>query len=202
MDTAVLVEDHIDAGAELLARLIDDGFDVNVAFWIQPEGVTYRDLYIVSPAAAGGGYGTAFSDVARNLDLIADTPIGLSQIRLVDPAEPIAKEAIRLRDRHFGRLPVRLGPRQFGGITIEEGYVYPHRSDAMTQSQVLNTVLGLMSQHGFVPPSGITLADGTYLQATPTGIERQPNGSVVVTMINAATGTSQPIEASKIARIQ
>jgi len=201
MDTTILVEDHIDAGAELLTRLIDGGFDLLAAFWIKPEGVTYWDLYIVSPTATGGGFGAAFSSVSLTLDQIPGTPIGLSQIRLVDPAKPIAKEAVQLRDRHSRRLPLKLGARQFGGIAIEDGYIYPHRSGTMTQSQILNTVVGLMNCPGSALASGITLLDGTHLQVIPTGIERQPNGNMTVTVIDPTTRISQSIDAGQIKRI-
>src|SRR5437870_5300050 len=99
MDTELLVENRIDDGAMLLAELVRSGFDVTVATWVRTSEEGRWFFYIgsnsVSPESLADAYRTVYSCLSK----IPDPRIGLSEIKLVSASNPIARDAIAVRDR-------------------------------------------------------------------------------------------------------
>ncbi|HEY7424546.1 MAG TPA: hypothetical protein VH682_09985 [Gemmataceae bacterium] len=124
MDTELLVEDHIEDGGKLLAELVRSGFDVTVAFWIRSEEGRWS-FYIGSNAMEPDKIGNAYGPLYACLSRISASSMILSEIKIVHASNPIAKDAIAVRDRHLGRFPIHYRGKQLGNLAIEEAYIYP-----------------------------------------------------------------------------
>lgn len=127
MDTDVLVESKIEEGAALIRHLIGDQFAVSVAFWVKrnEEGLWY--LYIATSSVKAEDLKHAYRIVYSAL---ADSPeylISPSEINVITSTDPIAADAIALRDRNPSREPKRYRERRLGNLMTEEVWIYPRR---------------------------------------------------------------------------
>lgn len=141
-------------------------------------------------------YRTAYSALSR----IPHTNISISNIKIVEDTNPIAKAAIEIRDRYPARLPTRYNGKRLGSIAIEEAYIYP-RSGQMTRTEVLQTITGLMNRTGIVAPSLVTLRDGSQFQAVPMGIQMNTPGAIQVVLHDLLANTNRSIPVDDIVRI-
>src|SRR5277367_1727242 len=107
MDTELLVEDKIEEGVMLVRQLIRDQLGVSVAFWVKitEDGLWY--LYIASPSINPKKPHEADRVVYAALDKIPQRSIMPLQVRLIINTDPIARDAIVLRDRLPSREPKR-----------------------------------------------------------------------------------------------
>lgn len=201
MAAELLVEDRIDGGRDLIARLVRDGFDVTVAFWVWMSEEELCFLYIASPAVTAGSLGDAYRAVYVSLSQVADPGVSISEIKLVESANPIARDALKIRDRYRARLPTRYRGDRLGNLAIQEAYIYPSSAE-MNRQDVLQTVTSLMERTGSVQPSQVTLRDGSTLTAIPVGLHVQQPDGVQVTFRNVTTGNDQSVSADEIQRIQ
>jgi hypothetical protein len=125
VDTEVLVEDRIDDGQKLLAELVRAGFDVTVAVWVRTgeEGLWF--LYIgsasVDPAKIGDAYRALYACLSR----VSAPGLSFSEIKLVNASNPVASNALAIRDRHPSLAPIRYDGERLGDMAIEEAYIYP-----------------------------------------------------------------------------
>ncbi|HUY32370.1 MAG TPA: hypothetical protein VMV69_06285 [Pirellulales bacterium] len=202
MDTELLVDDRIDDGRKLIAELVRDGFDVTAAFWIKTSEEGLWRLYIVSKSVDTAKIGEGYLPVYACLRRIPDPCIALSDIRLVNATNPIARDAITVRDRYPGRIPARFQGKRLGNLAIEEAYIYPPASGQMTRSEVLQTAAGLMNRTGALQPSIVTFRDGSSMQAIPVGIDMQSPGTVRVVLHDIAAGADRVVSADDVVNIQ
>jgi hypothetical protein len=201
MDYELLVEPRIEDGKSLIAELTKAGFDVSVAVWVKTidEGLWFlyigtRSLGSMSLAAA---YQAAFSAFRQ----IPKPRIEFSQIKLVEATNPVAVDAMEIRDGYATRLPTRFRGQTLGGLEIYEAYIYPRPTGPMSVDEVVQTVAGLMNRTGALAPSMITLRDGTQLQAVPVGIQRNPPGGVQIILQDLNAGTNRSISAADVVSI-
>jgi hypothetical protein len=202
MDTELLVDNQIEDGRRIVAQLVDAAIDVTVAFWIKTSDEGLWFLYIGSKLLDSTTTSDAYRRVYSCLSQIPDVAVGLSEIKLVNPTSPIARDAIAIRDRRPARLPTRYHGNHLGNVSIEEAYIYPPATGPMTIAQVLQTVLGLMNRTGILQPSSVTLRDGTTIQAIPTAIDMQTPGTVRITLTDISTGNNQVVSASDVTNIR
>ncbi len=202
MDTELLVDDRIDDGRKLIAELVRDGFDVTAAFWIKTSEEGLWRLYIVSKAVDTAKIGQAYLPVYACLSRIPDPCISISDIKLVNSTNPIARDAIAVRDRYPGRIPSRFQGKRLGDLAIDEAYIYPAASAPMARIEVLQTVAGLMNRTGAVQPSIVTFRDGTSMNAIPVGIDMQHPGTVHVVLHDIAAGANRVVSADDVVNIQ
>jgi hypothetical protein len=125
MGTEPLVENQIDDGQRLIDLLVRDGFEVSVAFWVTTSEEGLWHLYIGSPSVDERKLGEAYRKVYASLAKIPDSWISPSDIKLVNATNPIATEAVEVRDRYPARIPARYQGKRLGGLSIREAYVYP-----------------------------------------------------------------------------
>jgi hypothetical protein len=125
MDQALLVEQHIDDGQELIDLLIKDGFDVSAAAWVKPSEEDRYLLYLVSKEVDARGLSAAYRAIHPVLGNLHDPWVSLADMRLVGPTNPIGADLMELNRKYPGRSPTRTRRPQLGGMSIDEAYVYP-----------------------------------------------------------------------------
>jgi hypothetical protein len=126
MDTNPLVTEEADAGADLIQRF-HNYMPVEAAFWLNPSEDGKWALYIASPAIDDGKYDPGFREVLRLVREMRTSYIDPFQVRLIGSDDPLAKAAIEMNQRFPGPIPTRLRGKSFGGIPVEEVYIYPAR---------------------------------------------------------------------------
>jgi len=207
VDTEVLVVDRLSNGRDFLEQLVQDGFDVKVAFWVKTRDDGSWFLFIGSDAAGVGSSGEAYRKVYGSLARLEqalglEPGIALSDIKLLHTSNPIAQAAIAARNRSttwFSPSYFRGG--ELGGLAVEEAYIYPPIGD-MTPDKVFMAVANLMNRKGRVAPSQVELADGTRLSAIPVGLNIQSSGEVRVTLLDVTTKGKREMNLGEIKSIR
>lgn len=123
MDYVLLVDEQIEDGKSLLAGLVHDGFDVTVAFWVRTSEEGLWFLYIGSTSVRTMTLADAYRVVYGALRRIPNTEISISNVKIVDADNPIARSAIEVRDRYPARLPARYNGKRLGNMSIEDAYI-------------------------------------------------------------------------------
>jgi hypothetical protein len=125
MDPIPLVDEQIEDGAKLVARLTGEGFPVTAAAWVkESDGGRPWYLYLVSPVADGD----ARDGYRRVQTMIRQMPppfsVDLFDVKLIGAAEPVAG-AIAPAAAHVsrGRGTWLRGPR-LDELGIDAAYVY------------------------------------------------------------------------------
>jgi hypothetical protein len=120
-----LVDTRIDDGQKLIDQLVRDGFPVRVAFWVRTSEDEAWLLYLGSPDVDLEKPGDAYRRAYASLSKMPDCSISLSEIRLVNGTNPVARAAVRLRDRQAGRVPTHFRGNHLGNLAVGEAYIYP-----------------------------------------------------------------------------
>lgn len=204
MDTELLVDNRIEDGQKLVAELVVAGFDVSVAFWVKTaeEGLWF--LYIGSTSVEPSKIGDAYRTLYACLSKIPDPSVSISEVKLIQVSNPIAKDAIAARDRQPGRLPVRFQGKRLGSLSIEEAYIYPRVGGQMTPVEILQTLSGIANRPAATPvrPSVLTLRDGTTVTALITGFNLQIPGALTIHTLDPASNTKRQIAGDEVINIQ
>jgi hypothetical protein len=125
MDPGPLVDEQIAAGAELLRRF-DHGYPVKVGFWLKAGEGPRRHLYIASDSFNQGGLREGYGEVVRLTDALCCPYLEASDVKLIGADDPLARAAVTLNERYPGRAQgTRLRETYFGGVPIEDIYIYP-----------------------------------------------------------------------------
>jgi hypothetical protein len=125
MDQELLVESRIEDGQRLIDQLVRDGFPVRVAFWVKTSEEGDWFFFLGSPEVDFEKPGDAYGKVYVSLSKVPDCSISLSEIKLVNGTNPVARAAVALRDRHKGMVPTRFHGKRLGNLAVEEAYIYP-----------------------------------------------------------------------------
>jgi hypothetical protein len=125
MAAELLVDSRIDDGERVVDQLIRDNFEVTVAFWVKLGEYAPWHLYIASPMVKAEKPGQAYPALYASLSKIPNSSVQLSDIKLVNDANPIARDAIMLRLQYPGMMPTKFPGKSLGDLSIEEVYVYP-----------------------------------------------------------------------------
>jgi hypothetical protein len=129
MDSELLVEQQAD-GRKLIEQLARDGFEVAAAFWVLPRDRVTWQLYIASPLVDGRNTNEAYRRLLPSFAKAPSKWVALSQLDLIDPADPIVKAAVEIRDREPEGLPVAYEGEQLGEMKIQGAYIYPEIAPA------------------------------------------------------------------------
>jgi len=115
---------QIDGGKLFVTALQQAGFDVTVSGWTKSseEGAWY--LYIgskdVDERGSADAYGTGYSVLQANPDFGIDP----FEVKLVGPANPIARDLLDIRGTGAAALATRSRRPRLGHMSVEETYVY------------------------------------------------------------------------------
>jgi hypothetical protein len=125
MDTKLLVTEQIDDGKRIVDQLMGDEFEVSAAFWAKTaeEGLWY--LYIASPLVEANRPGEAYPRLYASISQIPGLEVQLSDIKLINDTNPIARDIIEARNRYPRGTPTRYRGKRVGNVSILEAYVYP-----------------------------------------------------------------------------
>jgi hypothetical protein len=124
MGQELLVNEQIDAGAEFV-RDFDDYVPISVAFWIISADTDDVFLYIASDDIDDSNFDVAYGEVLRKLSGKRSQWLDPFQIKLVNSSDPIAQDAIKIRDRYPAPLVTRYGGSSIGGTSIDGACIYP-----------------------------------------------------------------------------
>ena len=189
MDQIALVENQIHDGQRLLDQLRADGIVVRAACWVKPAEDDWWSLYIASPARDEIGPSAGYGRIIPVLHSLGDVMIGTSDIKLVGENHPIVQDAAELLRRFPHSAPIQPPNSLFGGITVDEVYVYPLGKTEVTIHGMVfrgepNGVVHLsFERHN--PQSWLTI-DGTqyfaetgidWVVAAPDRVTLEPNES-------------------------
>ena len=124
MGQEILVVEHIDAGTEFLREFNDDR-SVSVAFWINPAESDNLFLYIASDEIDDSNIRDAYGQVLDRLRGKRTPWLDPFQVKLVNSADPIARDAIEIRDRYPAKMATRYNGPSLGRTSIDGAYIYP-----------------------------------------------------------------------------
>lgn len=124
MDQGSLVTEEIDAGAEL-AREFDKYEPIKVAFWLKASDDDHRFLYIASEGIDDSNLDVAYGEILRLSAKMQSIWLDPFRVKLINADDPLAKAAVEIHQRFPGRLATRFGGNMFGGISVDDVYIYP-----------------------------------------------------------------------------
>ena len=126
MDQATLVDSLKVDGKRLLDRLAEDGIAV-AACWLRGTEEGQWFLYIATPLVNEEGATMAAYRRVNAVMREMPSPFSINplEVRVVSSGSPLAKAVEELFRRYNGRIPTRAGGGQFGGLSIDDSYVYP-----------------------------------------------------------------------------
>jgi len=137
MDQNVLVTDEIESGHKLVERLVANGFDVRLAFWVKESDAGQWFLYLASPMVDEQGPAAAYRVVGPVVDSMPELgidPFAVKVVGLNDSMTTAAQAVIRPRisDSPFAvQNPkpypgiTRFGGSTLGGVSVDGAYIYP-----------------------------------------------------------------------------
>jgi hypothetical protein len=119
-----LVSEQIEAGASFL-REFQKYAPVQAAFWLKEseDGPWY--LYVASDRITNENVDAGYGEVVRITGSMRDPWFDPTYVKLIGSDERKAKAAAELQRRYPGRFPLRFHDQAFGGVSVEEGYIYP-----------------------------------------------------------------------------
>jgi hypothetical protein len=124
MDQSILVIEQIDAGTEFI-RDFNDYVPISVALWVKPIDAQGMYLYLASDKIDSTNFDLAYGEVLRRLAPGSNPWLDPFQIKVVNSADSVARDALRIRQRFTAPIPTRYNGSSIGGIEIDEAYIYP-----------------------------------------------------------------------------
>lgn len=131
MGQDLLVTEQIDAGAEFL-RDFNNYVPVSVACWVNPAESESVFLCIASDEIDDSNVDVAYGEVLRRLGTRRSQWLDPFQVKLLNSSDPIAKDAIQIRDRYPAKIPTRYNGASIGGMSIKSAYIYAPLSVAQS----------------------------------------------------------------------
>jgi len=141
MAAELLVDAQIDDGRRVVDQLVRDGFEVTVAFWLKAGEDEPWHLYITSPKVNPVKPGDAYRALYASLSKVPDSSVQFSQFRLVNDANPAARDAVALHARHPLRIPIRYRGERLGNLSFADSYIYVPLKSLRRSEEV--TIYGL-----------------------------------------------------------
>ena len=123
MGEELLVNEQIEVGADFV-RDFNDYVAVSVACWVIPAESEGPFLYVASDNIDDSNIDDAYGEVLRRLSVRKNQWLDAFQVKLINSSDPIASDAIRIRDRYPAPLATRYGGSSIGGTSIDGAYIY------------------------------------------------------------------------------
>jgi len=124
-----LVNEQRDAGQEFV-RDFTEYVPVAAAFWINPADSEDWFLYVASPKINDGNLDVAYGEVLRRVGTNKNQWLDAFQIKLVNSADPVAAEVIRIRDRYALKTATHYNGSSIAGMAIGGAFIYPESTAA------------------------------------------------------------------------
>jgi len=208
VDQSTLVENQIADGRRFVERFAADGNPVQAAFWIKTaeEGIWF--LYVGTDIVDRVGPAATYRAVHASLKKLGDSWVSSSEIKVISPSNPIARDVLAIMARHPGRLASRFGGKTLGSMAVEQAYIYPPhvftlmQANPMTTEEIAREILRLMNRGpGFLQPSRVTLKDGTAFNGVPFSLQLGSQQAMVVQFIAEGEAAPRVVRLDEIASI-
>ncbi len=208
MDQSALVEDRIDDGRRFIERFAANGQSVRAAFWVKTveEGIWF--LYVVTDLVDREGPTAAYRAVHSALQQLREPSVSSSEIKVISPNNPIAKDVLAAMARYPGRLGTRFGGNSLGSMAIEQIHIYPAESftftqrNPMTSEDVGREIFRLMNRGpSILQPSRVILKDGTEFSGVPFSVDLGTQRAMEVRFIADGEAAPRVIRLDEIASI-
>ena len=124
MDQSPLVTEQIDAGAKFLAEF-EKRIPVTAAFWLRANEEDSSYLYVASDEFNDNKLDVGYGEVLRIAAEMRDPNFDPFRVKLIRPGDPLAKAGLDVLRRYPGRMPARILRTYFGGVGVDEVYIYP-----------------------------------------------------------------------------
>lgn len=124
MDQSPLVNDQIDAGARFLGEF-RKYIPVKAAFWLKESDEGEWNLYVASDQITDDNFDVVYGEVLRIAGHLHDPRFDPFQVKLLGGDAPLAEAALDLNRRCPGPVATHVQGRMFGGLPLEEAYIYP-----------------------------------------------------------------------------
>src|ERR1043165_7834685 len=124
MDQGPLVTEEIDAGAAR-AREFKKYAPIKAAFWLKESDDDHRYLYLASERIDAHNIGVAYGEILRLTGKMRSPYLDPFRVKLINAEDPLAKAAVDINQRFPDRVATRFGGKTFGGISVDDVYVYP-----------------------------------------------------------------------------
>ncbi len=125
-----LLKEAIDDGADL-ARQFNDIMPVKAAFWLKVSDDEHRCLYLATEKVDDGRLDLAYGEVLRLAQQMNSIYLDPFEIKLIGTQDPLTKAAVHFNNRFPNEnLGTRMGSHLFGGVNIDDGYLYPSNLQA------------------------------------------------------------------------
>jgi hypothetical protein len=149
----------------------------------------------------------AYRAVYSSFQKLGQSSVSSSEIKVISPNNPIAKDVLEVMTRFPARMATRLGSRTLGSVAAEEIYIYPPHFFTFTQANPMTTedigreILRLMNRDNF-QPSRVALKDGTAFSGVPFSIETGPQKAIEVRFIEDGELVPRVLRLDEIASIR
>ena len=208
MDQSTLVEDRIDDGRRFVERFAADGNPVHAAFWVETAEERIWFLYVVTDLVDRVGPAIAYRAVNSSLQKLGELWLSSSEIKVVGPSNPVARDVLAIMARYPGRLSTRFGGKTLGSMAVEQTYIYPPQiftlahADPMTAEDIGRELLRLMNRGpGILQPSRVTLKDGATFNGVPFSLQFGSQKALVVQFIADGEAAPRVVRLDEIASI-
>ena len=124
MDQSTLVKEEIDAG-ERFIRAFDHYLPVKVAFWLKPSDKNFGHLYVASDQIDDTNFDLAYGEVVRLAGQMPSAYFDPFCVKVLNADKPLARAAVEINEQFPDRLGTRIGGTMFGGVFIDQAYIYP-----------------------------------------------------------------------------
>ena len=124
MDQSPLVTEQINAGAKFLAEL-EKRIPVTAAFRLRANEEDSSYLYVASDEFNDEKLDVGYGEVLRIAAEMRDPNFAPFRVKLIRLGDPLAKAALDVLRRYPGRTPTRILQAYFGGVGVDEVYIYP-----------------------------------------------------------------------------
>jgi hypothetical protein len=124
MDQSPLVIDQFDAGAKFLGEF-QKYVPVKAAFWLKESDQGEWRFYVASDQITDENFDVAYGEVLRIAGQLHDPVFDPFQVKLIGADDPLAKAALDINRRNPGLVATHFHGKMFGGLSVEEIYIYP-----------------------------------------------------------------------------
>jgi hypothetical protein len=193
MDTESLVNSRIEDGQRLIAELKHAGFDTEVAFWVKSSEEGLWFLYLGTNTLSVKTLPDAYRAVYSCLQKIPSTLISISEVKIIQTGNPVAADAIAIRDRYPAKTPTRYAGDRLGNLSIDEAYIYP-KSSAFSHQDVTQMIVSMMAGPESTPSYEFVLANGSIIRAVPIGFESRSGKMQIKFLTDAGEEQVIPID--------
>lgn len=208
MDQSTLVGDQIDEGRRFVERFAADGNPVRAAFWGKAEEEDSWFLYVATETVDRVGPTATYRAAHSSLEKLRESWITGSEIKVISPSDPVAREVIALMARHSGPPATRLSSYRLGPTGIEYSYVYPSYLftvspvNPMTSEDVGQELIRLMNRSPAThQPSFVSLKNGISFNGVPFSIQLDSQKAAVVQFIEYGEASPRVVRLDEIASV-